>query len=75
MSKVTKVEVLFTDQTLNEKGNVPCGVCDNELGLNSTAWFDSYNKTFSPHGCYVCYGCLSDRRMKEVLSIRKNLSN
>lgn len=54
-----------------------CAVCNKPIGLNSTtpafpdiAWLDPFNHSQYFYkrnkGCYVCYGCLSQKRKDEI---------
>lgn len=48
------------------KENVECAVCKESINLRSDAWFDKFNKTYEPSGCYVHYHCLSPQRKAEI---------
>ena len=57
---------------------VECAVCGKRINLGNAkeaglrlAWFDPYVKDFyilkGHKGAYVCHGCLSKKRMAEIL--------
>jgi len=60
------VRVSYFGQPEDIKERVVCPVCGGLTNLRFTAWFDSYNHTYGPKGCYVHYKCLSEERKSEI---------
>lgn len=46
--------------------NVECAACKGRINLRYGAWFDRYNQTYDPSGCYVHYKCISAARKQEL---------
>lgn len=56
----------FTGQPETDTEEVECAVCKGLVNTRSNAWFDPYNQSFNPNGCYVHYKCLSAKRVSEL---------
>jgi hypothetical protein len=56
----------FTGQPETDSEEVECPVCKGLVHTRTNAWYDPYNQSFNPNGCYVHYRCLSARRLAEI---------
>jgi hypothetical protein len=74
MSEPVFVRTAYTGQPETADENVACPVCSDLTNLRWAAWFDPFNKSFGPGGCYVCYRCLSAERKAEIAASHEALT-